>query len=420
MSNRETILKNIYQDCKDNLNKCTDGNPLELIDKLKESVSAFDYSYDFFTTTNNISCSEFIKINREYRNGYLDTIAKLTNRNVIAYYGNTSHYKKSSSDEDRYCFKRFINDNDINGFMNSIYAMDRSKGLVLLLHTDGGEIGATEAIVTYLRRMFGKNIWVIVPQKALSAGTLIACSAKAIIMGDHSCLGPIDPQITVTDNNYCANALLAERDKALNKSKKESILTRIIYSSIIRRTYPGSMTQSENYMEWAKELLGKWLKESEMLNNNYEDGELFLGKIINEDVETDKDTKRPSKDVSESDISDDTSYEISIKVSPQIGDSFESVINLLREMSKKDMKQEEKIKNIVNNLSDPYLSKSHQHHLSIAQCNEIELKIIKLEDYPDLQNAVLSFHHTAMLFFEKIRTTYKLFHSSNGMVYVDY
>ena len=29
---------------------------------------------------------------------------------------------------------------------------------------------------------------------AMSAGTMLACSAKTIIMGKHSCLGPIDPQ----------------------------------------------------------------------------------------------------------------------------------------------------------------------------------------------------------------------------------
>lgn len=48
--------------------------------------------------------------------------------------------------------------------------------------------------VKYLHSKFGNNIRIIVPQMAMSAGTMLACSAKTILMGKHSCLGPIDPQ----------------------------------------------------------------------------------------------------------------------------------------------------------------------------------------------------------------------------------
>ena len=42
--------------------------------------------------------------------------------------------------------------------------------------------------------MFGNDIRVIVPQIAMSAGTMIASAAREIIMGQHSNIGPIDPQ----------------------------------------------------------------------------------------------------------------------------------------------------------------------------------------------------------------------------------
>ena len=42
--------------------------------------------------------------------------------------------------------------------------------------------------------MFGTDIRAIVPQLALSAGTMVALACKEIIMGKHSSLGPIDPQ----------------------------------------------------------------------------------------------------------------------------------------------------------------------------------------------------------------------------------
>ncbi|WP_337461520.1 hypothetical protein [Jutongia sp.] len=77
--------------------------------------------------------------------------------------------------------------------MTCIHGMDCSKGLDLVLHTPGDSPAAAEAIVNYLRAKFGNDIRVIVPQLAMSAGTMIACSAKQIIMGKQSSLGPIDP-----------------------------------------------------------------------------------------------------------------------------------------------------------------------------------------------------------------------------------
>src|SRR5439155_11818059 len=88
-----------------------------------------------------------------------------------------------------------INDADKNGFMACIHQMDRSKGLDLILHTPGGEMTATESLVDYLRAMFGTNIRALIPQLALSAGTMIACASKEIVMGKESSIGPIDPQL---------------------------------------------------------------------------------------------------------------------------------------------------------------------------------------------------------------------------------
>ena len=96
------------------------------------------------------------------RRKYLKELSDLTGRNVITY--------------------------------NSIKGMDCSKGLDLVLHTPGGFPTAAEAIVKYLRVKFNNDIRVIVPQLAMSAGTMIACSAKTIIMGKQSSLGPINPQ----------------------------------------------------------------------------------------------------------------------------------------------------------------------------------------------------------------------------------
>ncbi len=120
------------------------------------------------------------------RRKYLKKLSEYTNRNTIAYYSAFLLKPNAPNLE--------ISDSDMTGFMNALKEMDCSKGLDLILHTPGGSPTAAEAIVNYLRNKFNNDIRVIVPQLAMSAGTMMACAAKEIIMGKQSSLGPIDPQ----------------------------------------------------------------------------------------------------------------------------------------------------------------------------------------------------------------------------------
>jgi len=88
-----------------------------------------------------------------------------------------------------------IVDEDIQGIMEVVHGLDGAD-LDLVLHSPGGSLAAAESLVLYLRSKF-RNIRVIVPQLAMSAATMIACAADRIVMGKHSFLGPIDPQVTV-------------------------------------------------------------------------------------------------------------------------------------------------------------------------------------------------------------------------------
>lgn len=120
------------------------------------------------------------------RRRYLRALHELTGRNAIVYYSGWLQKPNLPGVE--------INDADKNGFMSVIYQLDRDKGLDLVLHTPGGDTAATESLVDYLHLMF-TDIRAIVPQLALSAGTMVACACREI-MGKHSSLGPIDPQIS--------------------------------------------------------------------------------------------------------------------------------------------------------------------------------------------------------------------------------
>ena len=103
----------------------------------------------------------------------LKTLARKTGRNVIIYYSGWLQKPKIPGTQ--------VTDADKNGFMTVIHGLDRSKGLDLILHTPGGETAATESLVVYLRAMFGHDIRAIVPELAMSAGTMIACACRESI-----------------------------------------------------------------------------------------------------------------------------------------------------------------------------------------------------------------------------------------------
>ena len=124
--------------------------------------------------------------NDQLRDKYLNLLYEKTGRNVIAYYSGWLKPGKTLNID--------INDSDVTGFMNALKGLDCTKGLDLILHTPGGSPTAAEGIVKYLHNKFQGDIRVIVPQMAMSAGTMLACAAKTIVMGKQSCLGPIDPQ----------------------------------------------------------------------------------------------------------------------------------------------------------------------------------------------------------------------------------
>lgn len=139
------------------------------------------------------------------RRKYLAALHRLTGRNVVVYY---SAFLQRQGPE--HFFSTQINDEDKHGFMAVFAGLDFDRGLDLVLHSPGGEVAATESIIDYLRSKFGSDIRTIVPQISMSGGTIIAVAGRQIVMGRHSNLGPIDPQI----GGRPAFAILQEFERA--------------------------------------------------------------------------------------------------------------------------------------------------------------------------------------------------------------
>lgn len=137
--------------------------------------------------------------------------------------------------------------------MTTIHELDTSKGLDLVLHTPGGDTAATESLVCYLRQKFD-DIRAIVPQLAMSGGTMMAMSCKSIVMGKQSSLGPIDPQI----NGTPAHGAIKEFEQAFEEIKADQSKIPIWQARIAR--FPiAFIKECRQAIEWSNEIVTDWL-----------------------------------------------------------------------------------------------------------------------------------------------------------------
>ncbi len=179
----------------------------------------------------------------------LMSLHQLTQRNLIVYYSGWLQRPKV----DRYV-DLGITDNDKNGFMAAVQGMDRSLGLDLVLHTPGGDMAATESIVHYLHAMFPTDLRAIIPQMAMSGGTVIACGCDRIVMGKQSCLGPIDPQI----GGRSAHAYLEEFEQAKREILADPLATEA-WRPILEQYRPTLIVECRRGLDWASEMVEEWL-----------------------------------------------------------------------------------------------------------------------------------------------------------------
>jgi len=250
------------------------------------------------------------------RHKYLALLAEKTGRNIVAYYSGWLNSAVGNSPG------LVINDDDKSGFMTAIHGMDRSKGLDLILHTPGGDIAAAESIVFYLRQMFGTDVRAIVPQISMSAGTMIACSAKSIVLGKQSSLGPIDPQM----GGVSAPAVLDEFKRAIVEIR-DTPVSLPLWQTIIAKYHPTFLDSCHRAIDWSKNMVQNWLETG-----------MFAG---------------------EADAA-------------------------------------EKASKIVEVLANHDDQKTHARHIHFDRCEEIGLKIERLENDGDLQDLVLTVHHCYM------------------------
>ncbi len=219
------------------------------------------------------------------REQYVQKLHAYTGRNVICYYSGWLSAQGPGVN-----FLQ-VDDMDKNGFMNAIEGMNCDLGLDLILHTPGGSITAAESIVYYLRQKFGRDIRVIVPQMAMSAGTMIALSAKEIVMGHHSCIGPFDPFV----QGVSAFAVFEEFKRASNDILN-SPHTLPLWQIMLQKYPPAFLEECDKAIALAKSIVPEWLT-SVMFSDLNEDEQKTRITNIMENLNNPATTKEHSRHI---------------------------------------------------------------------------------------------------------------------------
>jgi hypothetical protein len=125
-------------------------------------------------------------------------VQEITGRTLLVYFAN------------RFEVGSEISHSDLS-LIVEIFSDANSGPIDFLVETNGGSTDAADSIISYIKNKT-KDLRVIVANCAKSNGTLIALSAKSILMGPTSELGPIEPSV----NNIPCSILIQPTIAAQN------------------------------------------------------------------------------------------------------------------------------------------------------------------------------------------------------------
>jgi membrane-bound ClpP family serine protease len=136
---------------------------------------------------------------------------------------------------------------------------DESKNrLAIFLNTDGGSAEIVERVVDIIRRFYDE-VYFVIPDFAMSAGTIFCTSGDKIYMDYSSSLGPIDPQVWNGKQWVPALAYLDKVDELMGKAQAGTITQAELL--ILRSQDLAELGRCRQAKELTITLLKKWLVE---------------------------------------------------------------------------------------------------------------------------------------------------------------
>jgi hypothetical protein len=129
--------------------------------------------------------------------------------------------------------------------------------LVIILHTGGGSVETVEKFVEITRHFYGQ-VDFIVPEYAMSAGTIWCMSGDNIFMNYSSSLGPIDPQVKSSNGKWIPALGYLDQFNELIRKSADNTLTRA-EMLMLNSLDLAELQRYKQAAELSKDLLRKWL-----------------------------------------------------------------------------------------------------------------------------------------------------------------
>ena len=138
---------------------------------------------------------------------------------------------------------------------------DRTDRIAVILDTSGGLVEVVERIVQVIRHHYDE-VDFLIPDQAMSAGTVFAMAGDRIFMSYFSCLGPIDPQIVKDGKLVPALSYLNQYQRLHAKAEEGELNTAELV--ILNKLDPGELYQFEQARQLSHDLLTDWLSTSKL------------------------------------------------------------------------------------------------------------------------------------------------------------
>jgi hypothetical protein len=130
--------------------------------------------------------------------------------------------------------------------------------LILFLNTSGGSAETVEKLVNMIRFHYAE-VYFVVPDYAISAGTIFCMSGNKIFMDYSSSLGPIDPQVFNGKEYVPALGYLDQVGLMIEKSKKKQLSDAELV--MLQNLDLAMLRRFEQARDLTISLLKKWLVE---------------------------------------------------------------------------------------------------------------------------------------------------------------
>ena len=185
---------------------------------------------------------------------YIQQLRQHSGRAVIVY---ASGWLRSGGRDD---LNYAVEGGDVHALMEVCHDVPETE-LDLLIHSPGGSPEAAEQMVNYLRSQF-EYIRAIVPLQAKSAATMIALGCDEVVLGEHSELGPIDPQILIPvpgGRRFApAHAILRDFNRAKEETARD-INALAAWTPILHAYAGGLLEFCTQQIRLSQEIVTNWL-----------------------------------------------------------------------------------------------------------------------------------------------------------------